>query len=380
MIRRSLMSTALSTLVATTLMTQAGLAMAAPALPSSASAAASESEAASTETPNTASASEGAGGGAEASTAATEMERSFDAKIEETTEAPATLASSDESKAKESNSKTFTSDGQAFTVGDLGITVTPPAGWEVVQNSQGLSLIMQEAKDPTPSYDKAKYQRNITVAAVHKPSPIDDKRAEELKKQLANSFGKDGMASEFQVLEHKFFDYRGKNDGLLVYSTLKLGEESMMQAHVLLSGGEKQFLVTYTDLAERFQDQTDRGFELAWNSMVAIEVKGKSPERYENAIKYASFGGGVFMLLLTLLLLAKRQGRVDYNAEADAMDDGEGFTSDAAVSGAATSMMATLARGWRVDHSSAEIALSKAASKMTAAPVTRPTDYALSSF
>ena len=117
-----------------------------------------------------------------------------------------------------------------------------------------LSVILTEPKDPKPSYDKPKYQRNITVATAHRSTPIDEKRAEQLVEQMKEKFGKDAFITDFQILETRFFNHRGTNDGLLVYTSLNLGEYPMMQMHILVSGNENQFLVSYTDLPDRFTE------------------------------------------------------------------------------------------------------------------------------
>src|SRR5690606_24950230 len=200
-----------------------------------------------------------------------------------------------------------------------------------------LSVVMREPRDPAPAYEKPKYQRNITVAAIHKASPIDEKRAAELKEEMAKSFGADSLVSDFTILEHKFFNYKGQNDGLLVYSSLNIGEYPMMQMHVLVSGEQKQFLMSYTDLADNFQNPAS--FESAWNTMVSIDVTGSSPNRVSEYARYAAIAGGFLMLGLCALLLRRRAAKKDYSSEADEyLEDGD----------LSTSMFATLAGGWKL--------------------------------
>lgn len=259
----------------------------------------------------------------------------------EASEANVAGESAETSDATSSVPTTLVSDGSSFEINDLGMKINPPTGWEIITNTGSVSLLLQEPKGPV-EYDKTMYQRNITVAASHRASPIDEKRADDLKSQLQASFGKDTSASDFQVLEHKFFDYRGKNDGLLVYSSLKIGEEPMMQMHILVSGGEKQFLLTYTDMASRFNDQVDKGFETAWNSMVSIEVSGQAPHRIEGYYKYFALAGGIGFLGLTLFLLRRKAAKQDFDSEANALEE-----SDEAGS-LTHSLIATLAHGWKI--------------------------------
>lgn len=256
-------------------------------------------------------------------------------------------------------SKTFISDGSTVALENLGITIAPPANWEIVTNGGSLSVIMREQREPAPAYEKPKYQRNITVAAIHKSSPIDEQRAIELKEELIKNFSTDSLVSEFSILEHKFFDYRGKNDGLLIYSNLKIGEYPMMQMHVLISGENKQFLLTYTDMAERFSDASVGFYEKAWASMVSTQVTGLSPDRKDAYIRYGAVAGGFLMFGLVGLMFRRKATKHDYSSDADElMDSGEEPS---------VSMMSTLAVGWKIsgesDNSDDDFAFSDHAEK-----------------
>lgn len=248
-------------------------------------------------------------------------------------------------KAPAEASQTFVSDGTPVSLQSLGLTVTPPVGWEVSTMTGSLSAVMREPRIEAPSYDKPKYQRNITLATVHKASPIDEKRASELKDEMTKTFGADALVEDFQIIEHKFFNYRGQNDGLLVYSSLKVSGYPMMQMHVLVSGQAKQFLMTYTDLAERFSDKNDGSFDKAWSTIVSAEVTGATPNRYDSYMRYGAGVGGVALLALALFLIRRRSTRFDFGSEADALLDDD--------LDASPSILSTLADGWRLDHKGA---------------------------
>jgi hypothetical protein len=267
---------------------------------------------------------------------------------------------------------TFVSNGSPVHIDSLGITITPPAGWEVEQNTGSLSLVMREPHQDAPSYDKPKYQKNITVAAIHQASPIDERRAAELKDELTRQFGADSLVSNFQIVEHKFFNYRGANDGLLVYSSLNIGEYPMMQMHVLVSGKDKQFLLSYTDLADSFSNTKDGGFEKAWSSIVSIEVTGETPSRENEYLRYGAFGGGFLALCLLGFFVRRRANKVDYAGEADELYES---TDDAGS--ASGSMLATLAGGWRLEHKGdAEVSgIDFTGDAVSLAPKTRKTEF-----
>lgn len=240
-------------------------------------------------------------------------------------------------------------DGSQINVETLGLKMSPPKGWEVFTNTGSLSLMMQEPKVEVPAklkdYSKPTFQRNITVAAIHHPSAIDERRALELEEDLKRTFSKDTMVTDFQVLEHKFFNYKGTNDGLVVYTQLNLREFKMMQMHVLVSGDSKQFLLTYTDLAEEFAKQ-NATYNAAWNAMVSVEVSGLAPKRFEKAIRYGSIGGGVFILFAVMFFMFRRSTMRDFLKEADALEadeSGSNWNSDD------TAMATTVAGNWKLN-------------------------------
>ncbi|MBP9708959.1 MAG: hypothetical protein KBD78_15085 [Oligoflexales bacterium] len=195
-------------------------------------------------------------------------------------------------------------DGNPLSLKDLALGIIPPAGWEVITNNGNVTMVMQEPKPEfsknVPKEGEVIFQRNITVAVMHEASPIDEERAKEFEKQLTERLGKASLVSNFQVIEHRFVDYRGKNDALLAYSSLKLGEHQMMQMHLLVSGEEKQFLLSFTDLEKRFVEDKD-AMQNVWNSMMSVEIKGTAPSRYAEVIQ---IGGGVSVALLILGLMS----------------------------------------------------------------------------
>lgn len=257
--------------------------------------------------------------------------------------APAAVVTTD--AAPQPTPRTFISDGQLFAMDEIGFSIIPPATWEVSTYESSMTMVMREPKDDKPSYDKPKYQRNITVTSIAKASPIDESRAIELEASMTKRASEDSSIQNFKVIEHKFFNYRGENDGLLVYSSMDLGEYKMMQMHVLVSGEEKQFLMTYSDLAERFSDAADTNFAKAWSSIVSTTVKGLTPNRQEKMVRVGSIAAGALLLLLTVFFIRRRQNKSRYANDADAFEDFDSVNNDGEATG---SMIATLANGWRI--------------------------------
>jgi hypothetical protein len=241
-----------------------------------------------------------------------------------------------------------------------GVNIKVPQGWEVAPGTAGVSLLLQEPAPDMQAIEKqaaktgkpqTTFRRNITVAAIHQPSPIDEQRATELRTELASRFGQGSSVKEFQVTEHKFFNYRGKNDGLVAYTSMLLSDVPVMQMHILVSGAEKQYLLTYTDLAESLTNPANPSFEAAWNSMVSIEVEGAAPQRIDY-LKIAQATGGGLGLLIVAFIGFRLLRRSNPIRDAEALY-GEGVSSHGGtVAGsdfALGSSLATLPVAWNLN-------------------------------
>lgn len=267
--------------------------------------------------------------------------------------------------------QSFIASGGAVALDKLNATITPPTGWNVQTNTGSFTVVMTEPAQEGPDFVNDKYRRNITLGVFHSASAIDEQRATSLAAELQDNFSKDSSVTNFKVLEHKFFDYKAKNDGLLVYSSLSIGQWNLMQMHVLVSGTDKQFLMTYTDFADRFTGAKDAGFDAAWNTMATIQVDGLAPTRQEMYMRYAALAGGALLLVLVVLVLRRKAGKKDYASEADQMmDEGDGELSH--------SMMATLAGKWKLSYDDKSSG-NDDDSFFSNAPKTKPTSY-VSSF
>lgn len=222
----------------------------------------------------------------------------------------------------------FQSNGSAIMVDSLGIEITPPTGWDVRTNSLGMSLVMEAPvdKDAKIDYSKPTFRRNITVTTMHEGSPIDEKEAQRIKEKLVKDISQIGGISDFQLHgDHKFFNYRGENDGLMIYSTFVMNSFPMMQMHVFVSGSNNRSLLTYTDLAENFEKEAT--FAEAWASIVSIKVTGHSPQRYRDLLM---FGVPAAVAILVIAGLLYRRRRSIYREFGDAEKE---LHSDEEVSG-----------------------------------------------
>jgi hypothetical protein len=220
----------------------------------------------------------------------------------------------------------FVSDGQVIPFNDLKMNFAPIQGWEVLTGSTGLTLMMQEP-NITPfkiNNEEIKFQRNMTIVARHAPTPIDQQSIDEFRAELTEKMTKDTMVSGFQIIESKLFNYRGQNDGILIYASMKLGAAQVMQAHVRVSGANNSFWLSYTDLAERFSADQE-SFKRVWQSMNSINVEGVPVQRYMDLIIYGSAGLVTILFFSTIALWRRRRAGRMYESLANSVydDDGE---------------------------------------------------------
>ncbi|MBF0442271.1 MAG: hypothetical protein HQK54_10220 [Oligoflexales bacterium] len=232
-------------------------------------------------------------------------------------------------------SQTLISDGSQISIEEIGFKITPPQGWSVTRNITGLSLFMEEpaplaqqkpAEEPkkeelngqkSSEADQAVslaplFKRNITVATMNNPFPIDDKETGLLKSKLVDKFSKITGIKNFQIVEpSKYFDYKGKNDGLIIYSSFELNDIPMSQMHVILSGANNSFLLTYTDISKEFYENKD-AYNKVWASMTSAEITGTAPNRYMKLIAWAPVGVALLVVTALFMFIRKRRERSFY--------------------------------------------------------------------
>lgn len=202
------------------------------------------------------------------------------------------------------------SDGSRIKLGE-NVTLAPIAGWQIERQRPGMSLIMKETlpeqRGPI-DYSKPIFQRNISMITVNKPRYIDSDAIAEIKSEISKMIARDPSLKDFAFTEAKLFDYKNKNDGVVLFSQLTANNYPMMLMHVVISGDQKSYMLTYTDLASNFSNPPN--FDAAWKSMTSIEVAGVPPKRFEReAILAALASGGLIGIFLPFAVIRWRNSR-----------------------------------------------------------------------
>ena len=252
-------------------------------------------------------------------------------------------------------------DGSRITLRDGEFSIQPPPGWEVYTDHPSLTLLMQ-----VPFKPDMKYQRTIQVASFAGPRFVDEVTAKEYEDVIVRKFSAaSGGMVDYKVRNHLNTNLADGREALLFYTEFGLDGVNLMQAHILVSGKQRHYLLSFTDVAEHFEsDAATRFLTEAWDSMTSVQLGGPSPARFES-MAVILVGAGTFALLL-IVAFAFRQWHAAraYRDFADDRDLGDGDLASEPPRSLATSDYSTTGLG-RDDlkpsrHSQAEFRLKEA--------------------
>ena len=185
--------------------------------------------------------------------------------------------------------------------------------------------------------------RNIAVVRFKGSKLINDTTADEFAEKLVKTYPTTSSTIEtYTMRNHQSIQMADGREGVLFYTDFMGSGRKMMQAHVLVSSETGHYLVTYTDVAEHFENPADGTQFLAdaWTSMTSIELDSPNPVPSKSLelailgiISLASIGAGV---TLVKKYLAGRQYR-----EYGEMEPGEGAELEPKSAPSGVSLMAT---------------------------------------
>ncbi len=240
------------------------------------------------------------------------------------------------SEGKALTNGTVEADGSRMMSGAPRFSIVPPAGWSVTYSTENLgpTLVMQEAAPKmVPGSLAPIFRRNITLAIIQEASPIDSLREKSFKEQLANTYGKNALTKDFQVIETKFADWKSTKDAILAYSSWMAGDIQMMQMNVLMSSNNQQYMLTYTDMASRFLPESPE-MALAWQSIMSLDLSDAAPSRFTLPLAI----GALVAVVAGLLIMFKVGRRRRFSGLYDDVDAGAESLSGLALSEADVSM------------------------------------------
>lgn len=247
------------------------------------------------------------------------------------------------------NSEFVLSDGSRINIDDKHFSIKPPVGWEVHLGFPNVSLLMQVPFNPVDGY-----QRTIQVMKFVEGVPIDDITAKNFQEVITAKFSMASPAIEgYRIRNYTITDLANGHPSILFYSEFNIGDQNLMQAHLLASSANHRFLITFTDLAAHFEDDlAERYLGEAWESMISIELDSKPPFRLQVPAALG-FGVGILFLLILLGIVYRRtKAGSEYVDLIDAVDTVKSLNESTAE------LEGTAARGLSIEESLAVVAKS----------------------
>ena len=189
-----------------------------------------------------------------------------------------------------------------------GLTIMPPPGWTLRENFPGVSLVL-ESPEVTGTVNR--YRRTMQIRTGSGPRFFDGLGVKEFEDDLTEKLGRQAEGvSEFAVRNSEVVKIGDEREALLTYTGFSLNGFEMMQAHLLISNMENHTVISYTDLAENFEDTApDSPLGTAWASMSSARFPGKTPERFAGPIQIAAIAGILIVLLSAALTIRNALAR-----------------------------------------------------------------------
>ena len=232
---------------------------------------------------------------------------------------------------------TFIANGEEVEIPNLGFSLTPPTGWEVIRNGSGASLLFQAPK-PNEKPGVVTYQANIRVMAFDDPRPMDDSTKDEFNKIILDKYSViSSRVSNYLIRSAEKVQLSNGTNAYLYYAEFMFDTTPTMQMHILVSNAHHHFLMTYTDMASVFEAQDSPGLAIAYTSMQSVKLDSVPPERFT---KYYYFGGALlalFFLMITVRIVRvqkmKRLGeRIESEDGGDNTSYGDSYTGVSQIS------------------------------------------------
>jgi hypothetical protein len=217
------------------------------------------------------------------------------------------------------------SSGDRFAIDGKGFSIIAPLKWIVRKNMARSSLVIEARVSGT------EYPRNIVVVRWKDPVLINEETAQTFEQRIVKTYPLSSPSIEnFALRNHQNIQMEDGREAILIYTEFTGSGRKMMQAHVLLSSETDHYLVTYTDVAEHFENPSegDPFLAEAWASMTSIQLNSPNPVAEESLKKWimgvVGLLGIVGMATVTRKALAARSYRKFGNLE-----DGETDSQDA---------------------------------------------------
>lgn len=181
--------------------------------------------------------------------------------------------------------------GERIEIPDVGFSIVPPNGWMVHKNSHGSSLLFEAPKQPNQIY-----QPTIQVMVFNKLRYIDEVTMKEYGDLIVEKFGKmSNRVTGYHLRDAAIQRLETGDPSILYYTEFQYDDVPIMQMHILISSATNHFVMTYTDIAKVFEDESSPGLAIAYTSMHSAQLDSRPPWRWRG---FVIAGGAVFLVIL----------------------------------------------------------------------------------
>jgi hypothetical protein len=210
--------------------------------------------------------------------------------------------------------------GNMLELHDGDFQMRTPVGWQMFNDVYGIDTIIK-----APSGEDTRFQRMLQVMSFDGGVYMDDTTMKQFAKIIENRFkNSSDSVAQYTVLGHQ-------NSGLdtpsvIFYASFQANMFDMMHLHILFSSANKHYLVTFTDLAEHFEEGQDQNLVEAWKLVESIQVQSQAPNIFKELGIY--FGLALLFVLGGFLFHAFRQKQVarEYASDSIRSDEEEPLT------------------------------------------------------
>lgn len=217
-----------------------------------------------------------------------------------------------------------TTDGR-IELPQSGLSLMPPPGWKTRDNMPGLSLVLE-----SPEEKNSRYRRTIQVRTGTGPRFFDSIGIKDFEEELVEKLGnQNNNVNEFSIRNSEIVKTDDGRQALLTYASFSLNGFDMIQAHLVISNMEQHTVLTYTDLAESFEDNSATSpLGVAWAAMSSARFLGQQPERFAGPIQIAALAGIVLVILSIVITFRSAMARRALAREADQALNGKPIEVD----------------------------------------------------
>ncbi|MCX6123206.1 MAG: hypothetical protein NTV34_00410 [Proteobacteria bacterium] len=225
----------------------------------------------------------------------------------------------------EISAKVPVSDGTRLSIEGKGFTMAPPSGWIIRKDLPRNSLFLQPEK-----LSAEEYPRNISVIKFPGPMAINEASAEKFSQYLEKNFPSVSQEIEdYRLRNNQSMQMADGREGLLFYSDFTVHGKAMMQANVLVSSETDHYLISFTDVAEHFENpQGDSEFlATAWAAMTSIQLDSPNPQPMES-LRWTFIGIGLVVIIGGAVSYARNRAAGSVYRDYGDLEPGEGAELD----------------------------------------------------